>query len=60
MFATTYVCEQTFSKMKSVKSEHRTRFTDEHLKTILLVQCSNTEPNIEDIMKNKKQFHKSH
>ena len=56
MFATTYVCEQTFSKMKSVKSKHRTRFTDEHLKAILLVQCSNTEPNIEDIMKNKNNF----
>ena len=25
MFGTTYVCEQTFSKMKNVKSEHRTR-----------------------------------
>ena len=23
MFRTTYVCEQTFSKMKKVKSEHR-------------------------------------
>ena len=25
MFGTTYVCEQTFSKMKNVKSEHRKR-----------------------------------
>ena len=60
LFRTTYVCEQTFSKMKNVKSEHRTRLTDEHLKAILLVQCSNTKTNIEDIMKNKEQFHKSH
>ena len=60
VFRTTYVCEQTFSKMKNVKSENRTRFTDEHLKAILLVQCSNTKPNIEDIMKNKEQFYKSH
>ena len=60
MFGTTYVCEQTFSKMKNVKSEHRTRLTDEHLKAILLVQCSNTKPNIEDIMRNKEQIHKSH
>ena len=37
MFGTTYVCEQTFSKIKTVKSEHRTRLTDEHLKAILLV-----------------------
>ena len=60
MFGTTYVCEQTFSKMKNVKSEYRTRLTDEHLKAILLVQCSHTKPNIEDTMKNKEQFHKSH
>ena len=60
MFRTTYVCEQTFSKMKNVKSEDRTRLTDEHLEAILLIQCSNTKPNIEDIMKNKEQFHKSH
>ena len=60
MFGTTYVCEQTFSKMKNVKSERRTRLTDEHLKAILLVQCSHTKPNIEDIIKNKEQFHKSH
>ena len=30
------------------------------LKAILLVQCSNTKSDIEDIMKNKEQFHKSH
>ena len=60
MFGTTYVCEQTFSKVKNVKSENRRRLTDEHLKTILLVQCSHTKPNIKDIMKNKEQFHKSH
>ena len=41
VFVTTYVCEQTFSKMKYVKSIHRTRLTDEHLKAILMVGCSN-------------------
>ena len=60
MFGATYVCKQTFSKMKNVKSEHRTQLTDEHLKAILLVQSSITKSNIEDIMKNKEQFHKSH
>ena len=49
MFGTTYVGEQTFSKMKNVKSEHRTRLTDEHLKAI---SWFSTKPNIEDIMKN--------
>ena len=60
MFETTYVCEQTFSKMKNVKSKHQMRLTDEHLKAVLLVQCTNTKPNIEDTVKNKEQFHKSH
>ena len=46
MFGTTYVWEQTFSKMKNVKAEHRTRLTDEHLKAILLVQCSNTRQSL--------------
>ena len=36
MYLTTYTCEQTFSKMKYVKSEHRTRLTDDHLKAILI------------------------
>ena len=29
MFSTTHICEQTFSKIKYVKSEHRTGLTDE-------------------------------
>ena len=60
VFGTTYVCEQTFSKMKYVKSTRRTRLTDEHLKAILLIGCSNSKPNIDDILKAKRQFHKSH
>ena len=46
MFGTIYVCEQTFSKPKNVKSKNRTQLTDENLKAILLVQCSHTKPNI--------------
>ena len=55
---TTYVCEQAFSKY--VKSTHRTRLTDEHLKAILLIGCSNLKPKVDDILRVKKQFHKSH
>ena len=58
VFGTTYVCEQTFSKKKYVKSTHRRRLTDEHLKAILLIGCSNSKPNIDDILKAKRQFHK--
>ena len=60
MYWTTYICEQTFSKMKYVKLEHRTRLIDGHLKAILMVGCCTSKPNVGDIMKEKGQFHKSH
>uniref|UniRef100_A0A0L8H4H0 HAT C-terminal dimerisation domain-containing protein n=1 Tax=Octopus bimaculoides TaxID=37653 RepID=A0A0L8H4H0_OCTBM len=60
VFGTTYVCEQTFSKMKYMKSAHRMELTDEHLKAILLVECSNSKANIDDILKTEHQFHKFH
>ena len=60
MYWTTYICEQTFSKMKYVKSEHRTRLTDDHWKAILMVGCCTYKPNVDDIMREKQQFHKSH
>ena len=56
----TYASEQTFSKMKYVKSEHQTRLTDEHLKAILMVGCSTSKPNLDDILRDKRQFHESH
>ncbi|XP_029654144.1 general transcription factor II-I repeat domain-containing protein 2-like [Octopus sinensis] len=40
IFGTTYQCEQTFSRMKYVKSAHRARLTDGHLKSILMIGCS--------------------
>ena len=46
--------------MKHVKSIHRTRQNDEHLKAILLVGCSNHTASIDDILKVKLQFHKCH
>lgn len=36
IFVTTYLCEQTFSKMKYVKSNHRANLSDDHLKSILI------------------------
>ena len=59
MFGTTYVCEQSFSKMKYVKLKHCMRLIDEHLKANLMVGCCTSKPNLEDILK-KKQLHKSH
>ena len=52
VFRTTYVCELTFSKMKYVNSAHR---TNELLKEIILVGCSNSKANIDYIVKAKRQ-----
>ena len=60
MYWTTYISEQTFSKMKYVTSEHHTRLIDDHLKAILMVGCCTSKPNVDDIMREKRQFHKSH
>ncbi|XP_029657341.1 general transcription factor II-I repeat domain-containing protein 2B-like [Octopus sinensis] len=60
IFGTTYQCEQTFSRMKYVKSAHRARLTDGHLKSILMIGCSNLKPNIDELIKKRSQFHSSH
>ncbi|XP_029342253.1 EPM2A-interacting protein 1-like [Acyrthosiphon pisum] len=36
LFSSTYLCEQTFSKMKYVKYKHRTNLSDENLQATLL------------------------
>lgn len=58
-FGSTYLCEQTFSKMKYIKSKYRTALSDKHLKSILLIGTSKFEPNWGDILC-EKQFQTSH
>jgi len=41
MFGSTYVCESTFSTMKQVKSENRTRMADEKTDHSLRLATSN-------------------
>ena len=60
IFGTTYVYEQAFSKMKYVKSKHRTTLTNEHMKAILMVGCCTSKPNLDNILKEKQQFQESH
>ncbi|GFS60471.1 general transcription factor II-I repeat domain-containing protein 2 [Nephila pilipes] len=60
MFASSYVCEQTFSTMKLRKNSIRNRLTDEYLFALLKVASSQLEPAFENIMENQKQFHMSH
>jgi hypothetical protein len=37
IFSSMYLCEQTFSKMKYIKSKYRTNFSDERLQATLLI-----------------------
>ena len=59
MFSSTYLCEQTFSKMKYVKSKYRTNLSDEHLKATLLIGTTKFDANYQEISKDK-QFQTSH
>lgn len=59
MFASTYICEQTFSVMTQNKSKLRNKLTDEHLESILKVSTSCFQPNISKIV-DKFQSQPSH
>ena len=60
IFGTLYSCEQTFSKMKYVKSNYRANLSDDHLKSILTIGSSNLGPDFNEILKSKRQYHSSH
>ncbi|XP_076064373.1 general transcription factor II-I repeat domain-containing protein 2-like [Oratosquilla oratoria] len=60
IFGTTYLCEQTFSKMECVKSNYRANLSDDHLKSILTIGSSNLEPDFNENLKSKRQYHSSH
>ncbi|KAI5150109.1 hypothetical protein ENBRE01_1306 [Enteropsectra breve] len=60
IFGSTYLCEQTFSKMKYVKSQYRSTLTDENLQTTLKVGCTNFEIDYDKILSERSQFHSSH
>ncbi|KAJ4449336.1 hypothetical protein ANN_00734 [Periplaneta americana] len=49
MYSSTYQCEQLFSKMKFIKSSHRSRLSDAHLLAQLKTACTDINPNFEEI-----------
>uniref|UniRef100_A0A8C8SQM6 SPIN-DOC-like zinc-finger domain-containing protein n=1 Tax=Pelusios castaneus TaxID=367368 RepID=A0A8C8SQM6_9SAUR len=59
IFGSTYVCEQSFSRMKHLKSPTRSRLTDAHLHHLLRLAMTNMEPDI-DYLISQKQAHTSH
>ena len=52
LFASTYICEQTFSLMKLTKSKSRTRLTDEHLEACLRLATTSVSPDIAKLVAN--------
>jgi hypothetical protein len=58
-FGTTYLCEKTFSKMKYTKNIYRSKLTDEHLKSLLIISTSKLDPQQQTIVSGKLQLHKS-
>lgn len=59
LFGSTYKCEQTFSKMKFVKSKYRSSLSDEHLKSILMIGTTKFDPKWAEILSGK-QMQSSH
>ena len=60
VLGTTYLCEKTFSKMKYTKNVYRSTLTDEHLKSLLIIGTSKIDPQVQTIVSEKSQLHKSH
>lgn len=60
LFASTYICEQTFSIMKINKSKNRSLLTDSNLQSVLRISTSNLTPNLEKLINDCSQLHHSH
>lgn len=59
LFGSTYICEQTFSRMKLMKTPMRSRLTDEHLHQCLRLAVTRMEPDIQ-LLTGQMQAHSSH
>lgn len=51
IFGSTYLCEQTFSRMNNIKSKYRTRLTDQNLHNILRISVTQTNVDIIELSK---------
>jgi len=60
LFGSTYVCEQTFSVMNINKSSHRSKLTDQHLRSILRIATTKLTPDFDALAKKGHQQHCSH
>ena len=60
LFGSTYVCEQTFSVMNANKALHRSKLTDQHLRSILRIATTKLTPDLDALAKMGDQQHCSH
>lgn len=60
LFASTYICEQTFSIMKVNKSKNRSLLTDSNLQSVLRISTTNLTPDFNKLVKDCSQMHHSH
>ena len=59
LFGSTYICEMTFSKMKFIKSKHRSRITNENLDTLLRIAAANQPARIDKIVEESNRVRPS-
>ncbi|XP_036066918.1 general transcription factor II-I repeat domain-containing protein 2B-like [Oryzias melastigma] len=60
LFGSTYICEQTFSMMKFTKSRYRSSLTDDHLSAVLRISTSDTQPDLDALVKAQQRLDLSH
>lgn len=60
LFASTYICEQTFSIMKINKSKNRSLLRDSNLQSVLRISTSNMTPDFDKLLDDCSQVHHSH
>uniref|UniRef100_A0AAV2JSD2 HAT C-terminal dimerisation domain-containing protein n=1 Tax=Knipowitschia caucasica TaxID=637954 RepID=A0AAV2JSD2_KNICA len=60
LFGSTCVCEQTFSVMNINKARHRSKLTDQHLRSILRIATTKLAPDFDALAKKGDQQHCSH
>uniref|UniRef100_A0A6P7GWA0 Uncharacterized protein LOC114347534 n=1 Tax=Diabrotica virgifera virgifera TaxID=50390 RepID=A0A6P7GWA0_DIAVI len=59
IFASTYVGESTFSKLKFIKNKYRSRLTSKNVKNILRISVSSQPANIDAILESCERFRPS-
>lgn len=59
IFASTYICESTFSKLKFIKNKNRSRLTSENLQHLLRIAVSTEPADIDNVLEACERFRPS-